>query len=357
MRVIVDIGHPGHVHLYKHLIKKFIKDGHFVLVTTKNIPVAIELLNKYKIKHINLGNKPDSLIGKALYQFKYNYKLFKLIKKNKIKYGIGTSISLAQLTKLSNIKTFFFEDDDDQEIPFSVKYAHPFITHMFSPDCLKNKQKRNDVIYYHGYHELAYLHPDRFTPDKTVLTELNLTENSTFFVVRFNVFKAHHDIGQTGLSFEQKQEIISLLKPYGTIFITTERKIDSAFREYQLKMPPDKIHSLLYYSTMFIGDSQTMTSEAAILGTPALKCNTFAGNLSIPNEIEEKYGLCYSYQPSDFNLMKEKIRYLLKNNNLKKTWLEKRNIMLKDKIDVSSFMIWYIENYPESADLIKNKTI
>ena len=60
-----------------------------------------------------------------------------------------------------------------------------------------------------------------------------------------------------------------------------------------MPIPPESIHSLLYYAKMFIGDSQTMTTEAAILGTPALKCNTFAGKLSVPNELEEKYNLCY----------------------------------------------------------------
>jgi len=55
------------------------------------------------------------------------------------------------------------------------------------------------------------------------------------------------------------------------------------------------MHSLLYYATMFIGDSQTMTSEAAMLGTPSLKLNSFAGKLSVPNELEQKYQLCYSF--------------------------------------------------------------
>jgi len=38
-----------------------------------------------------------------------------------------------------------------------------------------------------------------------------------------------------------------------------------------------------------------MTSEAAMLGTPSLKLNSFAGKLSVPNELEQKYQLCYSF--------------------------------------------------------------
>ena len=47
---------------------------------------------------------------------------------------------------------------------------------------------------------------------------------------------------------------------------------------------------------MFIGDSQTMTSEAAVLGVPSLRCNSFAGRISYINEQEFKYGLTLFHQ-------------------------------------------------------------
>jgi len=31
----------------------------------------------------------------------------------------------------------------------------------------------------------------------------------------------------------------------------------------------------------------------------------------------------------------------------------KREKMLKDQIDVTSFMVWFIENYPDSARIMK----
>ena len=100
---------------------------------------------------------------------------------------------------------------------------------------------------------------------------------------------------------------------------------------------------------MFIGDSQTMTSEAAVLGTPALKCNSFAGRLSVPNEIEEIYDLCYSYLPQNFEKMLIKVNELLNRKNLKNEWQSKRQNMLEDKIDVTAFLLWLINNYPQST--------
>ena len=130
---------------------------------------------------------------------------------------------------------------------------------------------------------------------------------------------------------------------------------ETVVSNYQLKVSPEKLHSLLFYASMFVGDSQTMTSEAAILGTPAIKCNTFAGNLSVPNEIEDKYGLCFSFLPEQENEMVEKIKSILLKNDFKKEWQKRREIMFRERIDVTGFMIWLVDEYPESIHLLQNK--
>ena len=40
--------------------------------------------------------------------------------------------------------------------------------------------------------------------------------------------------------------------------------------------------------------------------------------------------------------------------NLKKEWQLRREKMLSEKIDVASFFVWLIENYPQSVSIIKN---
>ena len=104
---------------------------------------------------------------------------------------------------------------------------------------------------------------------------------------------------------------------------------------------------------MLIGDSQTMATEAAIIGTPSLKCNTFAGKLSVPNELEGKYNICYAYLPKNFNHLLEKVEELLKKDDLEKIWKKRMNKLLENKIDVTDFMVWFIENYPKSVLKLK----
>ncbi len=198
------------------------------------------------------------------------------------------------------------------------------------------------------------LSPNRFQPDPSVLKELGLKMGDPYFIMRFNVFKAHHDVGIKGLSLEQKLTLIEMLKPHGKVFVTTERNIEPELKPYQMLVSPEKAHSLMAFAKIFLGDSQTMTSEAAVLGIPSLRCNSFAGRISYLEEEEKKYGLTYAFLPDDFARLTNKLQELLSINNLKEEWQKRRLKMLADKIDVTAFWLWFIEDYPKSISLIKD---
>lgn len=352
MNILIDIGHPGHIHLFRNAIKELENKGHKIYVTSRDVKIITHLLNHYEIRYINLGDKGLSVIMKGIKTLLQDFKVLKIVFKYKIDLGLSSGIVLSHVAKFSRIKTLIFDDDDDHAEPLVVKYGHPFADNVLSPIVITRKAKSN--IGYFGTHELSYLHPKRFAADINVLNKLKLKPNDVFFVLRFVAFQGHHDIGQFGISLEQKIRLTNLLSKYGKVFITSEKPIEIELEKYRIPVPPEDIHSLLFYATMFLGDSQTMTSEAAILGTPALKCNTFAGKLSVPNELEEKYGLCYSYHPKDFDVFFEKTKELLSERNLKEKWSERRKRFIEDKIDVTAFMVWFIENYPESAKIMKD---
>jgi predicted glycosyltransferase len=248
------------------------------------------------------------------------------------------------------MKSVILDDDDDEAEPLFVKFGHPFADTILTPSAIKRKSSK--AVYVDAYHELAYLHPNRFAPDPSVLRDSGIEEGEPYFILRFNAFKAHHDIGAEGLSIENKRRLVERLSASGKVFITTERNIDDEFKLYQLTVSPDKAHSLMYYATMFVGDSQTMTSEAAVLGTPAVKCNSFAGRLAVPNELEHKYGLCYSFLPEQQDAFFAKIEELLAMPDLKGEWQRRRQHLFSEKIDYTSFLVWFVENYPQSRQTI-----
>ena len=346
MNILIDIGHPGHVHLLHGVAEMMIARGHKVYYSVRDIPVAKRLMEHYGMTPwVDLGGKKDSLSGKAQTVLHQDIQLFKFVRQNHIDIGLSSGIVLSQVSKLTSMKAFMFDDDDDDAEPLIVKYGHPLTDVVFTPDCIQRKAKH--AVYYAGTHELAYLHPKRFSPNPVVLQHAGIKEGERFFIMRFVALKGHHDVGQQGLTLEQKKSLVELLKPHGRVIITSERAIEPEFEQYRLPVPPEEIHSLMAYSSMFLGDSQTMTSEAAVLGVPALKCNTFAGRLSVPNMLEDKYGLCYAYQPRQFGEMYHRIEQLLAQNpeDLKAEWQAKRQRMIADMIDPTEFYVTYIENH------------
>ncbi len=349
MNILIDIAHPAHVHLLRNTIDDLRSRGNKVIVTVKDIPSAISLLDRFQIPYIYTGGKSDSLVGKSFLQLIQYFKILGIVLKEKIDLGFSSSITVAHVSIFTKMKCVILDDDDDVVEPLFVRYAHPFANAVLSPDCVQRAIKT--AIKYPGYHELAYLHPKRFVPDEKVLDEAGVSLGETFFVLRFNSFKAHHDVGVRGLSNEDKLKLISKLSTKGKVFITTERKIDAEFEPYQLKVSPEKIHSLLYYATLFISDSQTMTTEASILGTPSIRCNSFVGMLSVFEELEHTYGLTFGFKPENSESMFEKIDALLKQEDLKTEFHNRKKVLLSDKIDVTAFFLWFIDNFPESINI------
>jgi hypothetical protein len=183
--------------------------------------------------------------------------------------------------------------------------------------------------------------------------ENNIDVSKPFYILRFAKLTAHHDKGKTGITSEISQTIIDLLKPQGNIFITSERELEPQFEKYRINIKPENIHHALFYANMYIGDSQTMAAEAAVLGTPSLRFNDFVGKLGYLDELENKYSLTYGIKTSEPEKLFEKINEFLKNYNLKQEWKLRRERMLSDKIDVTSFMVWFVENYPESVKIMR----
>lgn len=354
MNILFEVNHPGQVHLLRNAYHELTEKGHNIVVIAKEEKIITYLLEVYSIPYQTLGKKGAGKWGKLFAQFKFDWKAYRIVKKHKIKLGVGSSITNDHLSYvLKSFKAIHLSDDDESVVPLLVKFSYPYTDAILSPSCLTFETFKEKNIQYAGYHELAYLHPNRFQPNPEVIRKIGIEPGEKYFVMRFVALKGHHDDGHEGISFTQKMQLVELLKPHGKIFITSEKPIEKELEMYRLPVAPEDIHSFLFYSSLFLGDSQTMTTEAALLGVPSLKCNTFAGKLSIPNEIEEKYDLCYSFQPVDFEKFYQKTAALLNTPDLKEIWKHKMNRILSDKIDVTAFLVWFIENYPESQEIMK----
>lgn len=202
-------------------------------------------------------------------------------------------------------------------------------------------------IRYNGYHELAYLHPNYFTPNPEVLDELGLNKDETFIILRFVSWNASHDVGQHGIN--NKIEFVKNLEKYGKVLITSEGELDGLLEKYRIRTSPEKLHDLLYYASLYVGDGATTATECAILGTPSIYVSSLVGTMGNFIELENNYGLIFNYNDPDKAL--EKAVELIQKPNLKEDWKQKRDQLLKDKIDVTAFMVELIESYPNFSQV------
>ena len=115
-----------------------------------------------------------------------------------------------------------------------------------------------------------------------------------------------------------------------------------------LKINPNDIHTVLSNAKIYIGDSQSMAVESALLGTPGIRFNDFTNQIGVLNELEVKYGLTKSIAIMDEEKLYKVVKEMLEMEDLKIRQHEKLKILLQDKINVCDFFVWYIKCYPES---------
>ena len=107
------------------------------------------------------------------------------------------------------------------------------------------------------------------------------------------------------------------------------------------------------FASFLVCDSQSMAVEASMLGLPSIRFNDFSGKIGVLEELEHKYGLTYGIKTDQPERLFEKIDELLAMPNLREEFQHRRQKMLDDKIDVTAFLVWFIENYPQSAKIMK----
>lgn len=361
MKILIDIGHPAHVHFFKNLIWNLEKKNHQVLVTVIDKEVAVELLLAYNIKHIVVGKMRSKRHKLVLEWLKRDYEIVKIAKKFNpdILMGIANPC-ISHSAKILKKRAIIFDDTDHAS--FSHRITYPFADIIITPSSFKKYIGRRQITY-SGYHELAYLHPKYFTPDPSVLDEIGVSQDDNIFLIRFAAFNASHDKKSGYFKKEYLLPLIQKLEKKGKVIITSERKLDGWLQKYQCKLPPDKYHDLLYFSKMYIGEGSTSAEEAAILGVPSIHFERLVINgevtgisqfIGVIDELQNKYGLLYSFYNEE-SLLKKVDEILLDPIESKKNWMLNRNKMLRDSVDLTEFMLWIIENYPSSYEKLRRE--
>lgn len=347
MRIAIFINTPAHAHLYRNIIANLKKKQHDVKILARNYGETLSVLEGCNIPYIIYSRPSNSKFIKSL-SFPIDiFRAYRILKKFSPDIMVGHGIPSVYTAYLLRKPSIIFNDNDFAPIQFIL--LTPFVKSIVTPSGFtRNLGKRHVKVT--SFKELSYLHPKYFTPNKDIYEILGIARDEKFILMRFNALDAVHDVGIKTFSLEEKKYLIEEIGKKTTVFISSEGKIPAMFRKYNLPSPKHRIHDVLYYADLVITETGTITTEAAILGTPTVVCNSKLNRCG--NFVElNKYGLIFSYENAGQAV--EKAIELANAKDLKKIWKVKREALLKDHIDFASFMSWFIEKYPYSHEKIK----
>jgi predicted glycosyltransferase len=349
MRLLFYFGHPSQYLFLKNAIRSLREKNIHCDILIKSKDVLEKLLIEDNESYSNIlpeGRKSGS-IGTLIGLIKRDIRLYRHLRKIHYDLFIGTDPSLAHIGLIKRIPVITVLEDDISVIPKLAKITFPFTTIILTPKGCNTGKYKHKTIHYNGYMKLAYLHPRWFTKKAAKLMQ-------PYFLIRISKLDAYHDAGINGFNVQFLQQIIKHLQSEGSVFISSEGPLDETFRGYELKINPSEMQDVLSNAKMLISDSQSMTMEAAMLGIPSIRFSDFSGKISVLEELEKVYELTYGFSTGNPEKLIWKLTELLSHPELESVFQNRRQKMLKDKIDVTSFLIWFIENYPGSASAMQS---
>lgn len=340
MKLFIDIGHPAHVHLFRHTATKLQAKGWEVLFSVRKKGENEALLRQFGLPYVTYGEAGKNIVSKILSIVQKNHALYHIIRKFKPSITIShSSFYLSQVSWLCYIPNITLEDTGNME---QILLYLPFTDCILTPH---SYQRNHGIkqIRYNGFHETAYIHPDF----KNHQEEQSLQAPDTI-LIRLVDWTASHDVGHHGLSSQTMNEIITFAASTYKVKILSEKPLPAHLQHLALKIQASQLHTWLKNVKLYIGEGATLASECALSGIPSIYVNSRSAG--VIGE-QAKAGLIYHFKSSVGVLTKA--NEILNNPRVQDQHRLKAERYLKTKINLTRFLVWFIEKWPESKHIMR----
>lgn len=347
MRILIDIGHPAHVHYFKNSIRLLEAQGHEFLIVARDNDVIHELLKRHSIPFVTRGRGGFSIPGKMAYIAMANYVLMRQALRFQPDLMLSVaSPYLAQVGWILRIPTVTL-DDTEGAILGRMLYL-PFTNMVITPDTYRNNLGPKQVRVNSSL-EMCYLHPKYFGKEIDPHKELGLQNGEPYAIIRLVSWKAVHDRGHRGLSTQRVQQVCHELSKHCRVFISSESQIPPELSAYRIPITPDRLHAVLSGASLYVGEGATMAAEAAMLGVPS--CYVSSIDLGYINA-QASMGLIRHYRSAELFLQDlPELVNLLKIQDPESG----RNTYFRNRVDMTGLLVWLIRNWPSSQTWMKEK--
>jgi uncharacterized protein len=333
MRLLLEAHHPAHIHFFKHAIKDWRDRGYDVLMLGRDRDVMRQLLEAYDwipSKLVSeIGGDNSFPLREMLQRQAAVLRQLVAFRPNLVLSLMG---SYTQSSKLLGVRNVVFTDSEFQH--FNHRIAHPFADRIYTPNCfwkdLGPKQRR-----YPGYHELAFLHPTRFTPRREVLQRMGGVEAGDYLIVRVSAWDTLHDVGESGFGNAFDEFMEEATRRY-RVFVVPERgMLAERWQQYRLRIPPDYFHDALAFARFTVTEGASTAAESACLGVPSLYLNTTSRGYL--DDISARYGLVSSHANAR-SALREVRKWLTTPPDLERA-KEAQTRLIADHVDVTAYVV------------------
>jgi len=326
-RVIFDSHHPKDYLAIHQLGQRCLDHGIEVVWTVHDKDVMVPLMRENGLDPVVLTRAQKGLVRKLGELVVYDWKLARLARRVRPMALVGKTVTLAHVGRLLRIPTLLINDDSAAGNPQYRYLAAPFATRIVTSDCLGEDYGKKQRTY-PGLMELAYLHPDVFSPDPGIRGELGLAVDDRLFLIRLAAFDAYHDVGGRGLSRDLLGRVLARLEPLGRAFIVSEAPLVGELQRFRLPTPASRLHHVIAAADLVLGDGLTVCVEAALLGVPALAVGSYIGKHQYAETIERRFGLMYGFKPAQEAAFLARLDELLERPGIRDEWARRRAVML-----------------------------
>jgi uncharacterized protein len=345
VKLLIDILHPAHVHFFRNLAKELLGRGHDVRFTLREKECARDLLDQYGLPYQVLSRRQSGaagLMGEFLVRGARLWNVAADFQPHFLAGVMGPSIAtvgrLRRALTRDRARIAVFYGTEIAKVTNAVVY--PLADYVCTSSSYQGKVNGNHITY-PGYHELAYLHPHRFTPDREVVRELGIDPERPYFIVRFVSYQASHDQGDETLPSHKKLALVHMLAERGRVLVSSEGALPPELEPYKLKIPVSHIHHVLAFAQMVVGESSTMASEAAVLGVPGVYISPFGRGFT---DEQERYDLVMNFTGAKFRAdWVGAVRDALDDPGFRERVRSGHRRLLEDKLDVTSWLLGFFE--------------
>lgn len=339
MNVFAYLGHPAHYYLFSKAFEILRAEGHSLLIGIKSKDVLEELVRGSGHEYINLypGTRRSGRLLTLLSMLQKDKAMFAAVRAFRADVLIGTSVEITHVGKLLHIPSVVFNEDDWDVVREFSYLAYPFASRIVAPRFTRMGRWSKRTTFYTGYHELAYLHPDVFIPASSRIAPT--VGEEPYSLIRLSQLGAYHDRNARGISLDLCWKTIETLNEIGRVWISSEADLPEELTRHRLSLDPRLIHDVLAGAQVYIGDSQTMACEAALLGTPSLRVNDFVGRIGYLDHLEHGLGLTFGFTPNQEDAYLRMLSIVVGDSSRKATWEQRRQAMLEESDDVNEVIL------------------